>query len=141
MGGAVPSAKARTEGLTWSGPAADFDYYRVKEGTRESSQTSGTSIFDPVLCELVYRWFCPPTGLVLDPFAGGSVRGIVAALLGRHYTGIDLRAEQIAANEAQAKRICNGTRPTWINGDSRDLEQLCEQSSVDLVFSCPPYGD
>ena len=43
----------------------------------------GTSIFDPVLCEIAYRWFCPPAGRVLDPFAGGSVRGIVAALLGR----------------------------------------------------------
>ena len=39
---------------------------------------SGTSIFDPVLCEIAYRWFCPPGGLVLDPFAGGSVRGIIA---------------------------------------------------------------
>jgi hypothetical protein len=27
-----------------------------------------------VLCELAYRWFCPPGGLVLNPFAGGSVR-------------------------------------------------------------------
>jgi DNA modification methylase len=28
-------------------------------------------------------------GLVLDPFAGGSVRGIVANKLGRRYCGID----------------------------------------------------
>lgn len=63
---------------------------------------SGTSIFDPVLCELVYRWFCPPGGRVLDPFAGGSVRGIVAARLGRSYLGVDLRAEQVEANRAQA---------------------------------------
>ena len=34
------------------------------------------SIFDPVVCEIAYRWFCPPAGIVLDPFAGGSVRGI-----------------------------------------------------------------
>lgn len=31
----------------------------------------GTSVFDPVLCELAYRWFSPRGGLVLDPFAGG----------------------------------------------------------------------
>jgi hypothetical protein len=31
-----------------------------------------------VLCEIAYRWFSPPGGLILDPFAGGSVRGIVA---------------------------------------------------------------
>ena len=67
----------------------------------DSEIISGTSIFDPVLCELVYRWWSPKGGQVLDPFAGGSVRGIVAAALGRRYTGIDLRPEQIAANEAQ----------------------------------------
>lgn len=50
------------------------------------SAGSGTSIFDPVLCELAYRWFCPPGGSILDPFAGGSVRGIVAGILGREYT-------------------------------------------------------
>ena len=54
-------------------------------------------MFDPVLCELVYRWFSAPGHLVLDPFAGGSVRGIVAAATGRAYAGIDLRDEQVQA--------------------------------------------
>lgn len=45
---------------------------------------SGTSIFDPVLCELAYRWFTPADGSILDPFAGGSVRGIVAALTAKN---------------------------------------------------------
>lgn len=76
---------------------------------------SGTSIFDPVLCELAYRWFCPPAGRVLDPFAGGSVRGIVAALLGRQYVGIDLRPEQVAANEAQWA-VIGQTGPLTISG-------------------------
>lgn len=67
----------------------------------DSELSSGTSIFDPVLCELAYRWFSPVGGRVLDPFAGGSVRGIVAAALGRRYVGVDLRGEQIEANRAQ----------------------------------------
>lgn len=50
-----------------------------------------TSIFDPVLCELVYRWFSAEGSQVLDPFAGGSVRGVVASCLGRLYWGCDLR--------------------------------------------------
>jgi DNA methylase len=108
-------------------------------GTENSA--TGTSIFDPVLCELAYRWFCPPGGLVLDPFAGGSVRGIVASKLGRRYLGIDLRAEQIAANEAQADRLCADPRPAWIVGDSRQLATLAPGTEADLVFSCPPYGD
>lgn len=71
------------------------------EDVGNAGSQTGTSVFDPVLCEIAYRWFCPPGGQVLDPFAGGSVRGIVAATLGRAYTGIDLRPEQIAANQAQ----------------------------------------
>ena len=66
---------------------------------------SGTSIFDPVLAELMVRWFSPEGGTVLDPFAGGSVRGVVSALVGRHYTGIDLRAEQVDENRKQWSNI------------------------------------
>jgi hypothetical protein len=62
---------------------------------------TGTSVFDPVLCELALRWFSGPGARVLDPFAGGSVRGIVAAALGREYVGIELRAEQVGANREQ----------------------------------------
>src|SRR6185295_8430413 len=38
-----------------------------EDAGNEQSQT-GTSIFDPVLCELAYKWFCPPGGSILDPF-------------------------------------------------------------------------
>lgn len=71
-------------------------------GTTEANQTS---IFDPVLCELAFRWFCPPGGRIVDPFAGGSVRGVVAAMLGFRYVGVDLRPEQVAANREQAVAI------------------------------------
>lgn len=113
--------------------------YDQQSGSEATPAQSGTSIFDPVLCELAYRWFCPPDGHVLDPFAGGSVRGIVAAKLGRQYTGIDLRPEQAAANEAQAERICTDCpKPTWIVGDAVDVAALTE-GEYDFIFSCPPY--
>ena len=102
---------------------------------------SGTSIFDPVLAELAYRWFCPPGGMVLDPFAGGSVRGIVASRLIRRYTGIDLRPEQVQANIDQARKICQrGLQPEWITGDSRNVAALAP-GEYDFLFSCPPYGN
>lgn len=105
----------------------------------------GTSIFDPVLCEIAYRWFCPSGGSVLDPFAGGSVRGIVAALLGHRYTGIDLSAQQIEANRQQASAILadgDYPYPTWISGDSANMGRLlANEGKADLIFSCPPYYD
>ena len=107
--------------------------------------STGTSIFDPVVCEIAYRWFCPPGGAVLDPFAGGSVRGIVASKLGRPYTGIDLRAEQIDANQAQAALICGEPMPRWVCGDSREVIPALAQNGIapqfDFIFSCPPYAD
>lgn len=106
---------------------------------REDDKGSGTSIFDPVLAELCYRWFCPPGGLILDPFAGGSVRGIVAGLLGFRYHGIDLRPEQIAANEAQRDEIAPNKPIHWVCGDSN--VELNSAPEADLIFSCPPYGD
>jgi hypothetical protein len=105
------------------------------------ASATGTSIFDPVLAELVYRWFCPPGGLVLDPFAGGSVRGIVASRLGRQYLGIDLRPEQVAANEMQAKLICKAPLPQWICGDALDVVEFMGKRKAHLIFSCPPYAD
>lgn len=98
-----------------------------------------TSVFDPVICELSYQWFSPKGGQIVDPFAGGSVRGIVAGALGRKYWGCDLRPEQIAANEAQADEIDVQERPVWVCGDS--MEKLDDAPEADLVFSCPPYGD
>ena len=112
---------------------------RPENAGNEQSQT-GTSIFDPVLCELAYRWFCPPGGRVLDPFAGGSVRGIVAAILGRDYVGIDLRPEQVEANRQQAVAITPDRLPIWVVGDSRNLKGLAS-GDYDLLFSCPPYYD
>lgn len=99
---------------------------------------SGTSIFDPVICEIAYRWFCPPGGAVLDPFAGGSVRGIVASRLGRRYVGIELRPEQVAANIAQL-HLADGSAPEWRQGDAREIARLAAGIEADLIFSCPPY--
>lgn len=100
---------------------------------------TGVSIFDPALCEVLYRWFSPDGGQIVDPFAGGSVRGIVAGMLGRRYWGADLRAEQIDANRVQADEIRPDAMPTWVCGDSR--RTLAEAPPADFVFSCPPYGD
>ena len=101
---------------------------------------ASTPIFDPVLCELMYNWFCPDQGEIFDPFAGGSVSGIVAEALGYKFTGIELRPEQVEANERQAK--LTGTHPTWINGDSVKLGSLLPQGKqYDMLYSCPPYYD
>lgn len=104
---------------------------------------SGTSIFDPVLCELAYRWWAPEGGRILDPFAGGSVRGLVAAMLGHPYTGIDLSGPQLAANRAQAGSILGHEHPAplWLEGDTLEVLPTLEAAAYDMVMTCPPYYD
>ena len=119
------SEVGRDGGLTYRTERADPEFYRRKTAAeRELGRTltaaefkesyytqpaegvgAGTSIFDPVLCELAYRWFSAPGAVVLDPFAGGSVRGLVAGALGRRYYGNDLSGKQVASNREQAEEF------------------------------------
>lgn len=138
VGGGGKVSKARAVGTTgWmnekglSGGCSDGD----------DGVASGTSIFDPVLCELAYSWFSPQGGTILDPFAGGSVRGIVASRLGRQYIGVELREEQVAANKMQGDDLCTDPVPVWHTGDSRNIDRICADVEADMVFSCPPYAD
>lgn len=127
-------------------------------GLKMSEVGTGTSVFDPVLAELLVRWFSPRGGLVLDPFAGGSVRGVVSVRCGRSYLGVDLRPEQVEANrkqwaEIQAKAgqpvpAKRGKRaqeepgaPAWRIGDSLDIDTICKGARADFILSCPPYHD
>lgn len=117
-----------------------------KENMLKMSKTASlgnkdTSIFDPALTELLYKWFVPENGTILDPFAGGSVRGIVANYLGFKYTGIDIRQEQINSNREQAIDILEvNNQPNWYVGDSNDVLNGFNKE-FDFVFSCPPYAD
>jgi hypothetical protein len=157
----IKSEVGRGENLLLEGNVTDYDFYRkeekkkgfakamnnsewVKEKRQNGAdsiltKSQGTSVFDPALTELMYHWFCGDSGNILDPFAGGSVRGIVANYLGYKYTGIELREEQVNSNYEQARKILDVNNfPLWIIGDSdKILEQL--QGEYDFIFSCPPY--
>jgi ParB-like chromosome segregation protein Spo0J len=117
-----------------------------------SQPGAGTSVFDPVLCEILYKWHSASGHAVLDPWAGGSVRGVVAAALGRAYTGIELRPEQVEANRDQvsvvaaaaAAGISAGSTtvaPEWIEGDATEQLRALPDESFDMVIGCPPYYD
>lgn len=134
-------AKGKEGGLIHKGLTTDWGEW--EGGTGKSGwQGSGTSIFDPVLTEVCYSWFCLPGGKILDPFAGGSVRGIVAGLLGYNYTGLELRKEQVEANRIQLEDIgVPAENVKWITGDSNITLDDIEDESQDFLFTCPPYAD
>jgi DNA modification methylase len=108
----------------------------------EKNSAEYVSVFDPALCEVLYHWFCESEGKILDPFAGGSVRGIVANYLGYKYSGIDIREEQVVSNREQALKILPiENQPQWYVGDSNELLDNKWNIEFDFVFSCPPYAD
>jgi hypothetical protein len=148
--------EAQRSGLIWAPSSSSpgfYDQKRAKEAelgfeistaefqekyyTPENAADIGTSIFDPVVCEIAYRWFAPKGGQVIDPFAGGSVRGIVAQQLGLQYWGSELRPEQVASNQEQAEAICGFDGPTWVCQDALQADP----PEGDLLFGCPPYAD
>lgn len=104
---------------------------------KKGANLTGTSIFDPVLCEVVYNWYGIKDGIVFDPFAGGSVRGVIAEMTGQHYIGIDLSQKQIDANQMNADKF--GVSPAWFCDDSKNADQYIPDGSADLIFTCPPY--
>jgi len=117
------------------------EYRKIKNKPGYNNRAKYVSIFDPALCEVLYNWFCVKGGDILDPFAGGSVRGIVANYLGFKYTGVDIRQEQIDSNREQAIEILEvNNQPNWYVGDSSEV--LGEfKKEFDFVFSCPPYAN
>ncbi|URV79673.1 ParB N-terminal domain-containing protein [Bacillus velezensis] len=125
----ISSDEGREENLLYP----DFSKYAKK--------MKGTSIFDPVLCEIIYKWFNIDGGKIYDPFAGGSVRGIVASFLNYEYYGIDIREEQVKANKMNAATIEGLKMPNWICDDSLNVNSHITENEIDLMFSCPPYGD
>ena len=92
----------------------------------------------------MYRWFSFPSAKILDPFAGGNVRGTVAAVLGREYYGIDLSKEQVLANyehfnKMQEKYTNISGEAVWITGDSLMYLPRIKSEEFDMVLTCPPY--
>lgn len=137
----VQSGNGRKEGLLGDG---------LKNlGEKYSKTLTGTSIFDPVLTEVLLHWFSPKGGKIIDPFAGGSVRGLVSSFLGREYTGMDLSQQQIAANIEGYEKVAGNTdvfgqplkAPQWICGDSTTIDERVEGGGFDMLLTCPPYFD
>lgn len=159
----IKSELGREGSLVYDSPQREFtNWYEVKNAAEKVARrvltsqevldspqaanllsSGGTSVFDAALCELLYQWYSAAGDEVTDPWAGGSVRGIVASRMGRAYTGHELRVEQVEANEQQARDILRqgDARPVWITGDSRETLADREEGSADFVIGCPPYYD
>ena len=121
-----------------------YDNRRMDKKAGKGKHTNGTSSFNPVLCEVVYKWFTPhEQSLIIDPFAGGIVRGAVASILGHIYRGFDISKEQVDSNynlyyDLIGKYNMSGVA-NWLYADSSNIDKLNTDVEYDLLFTCPPY--
>lgn len=109
----------------------------IKEREASKVLSAGVSLLDPVMAEIVCRWFGQDNCKTFDCFAGDSVFGYVSAHLGNEFTGIELRPEQARLNNERVE----GMTARYINDDGQNVAQHIAPDSQDLLFSCPPYFD
>ena len=109
----------------------------LSESELMGSINEGVSIFDPVLAELINKWFTPfkEKNKIIDPFSGGAF-GFVSSYLGNEFTGVEIREEQAEINN---KRINKFPLSRYIHDDGQNIGKHIEAETQDLLFSCPPY--
>lgn len=61
--------------------------------------------FPEYLPEFFIRSFCPPGGVVCDPFSGSGTTGAVAVRHGRRFVGCDLRASQVKLSMRRIAKV------------------------------------
>lgn len=112
----------------------------VKEKESQKVLSQGVSLFDPVLAEILCKWFTPCQGAaIFDCFAGDTQKGLVFGECGFTFKGVELRQEQVDINnEVIADR---GLPISYVCDDGQNVANHFEPESQDLLFSCPPYFD
>lgn len=109
----------------------------VKKNEAGKILSAGVSLLDPVMAEIVCRWFGLENCKTFDCFAGDSVFGYVSAYLGNDFTGVELRPEQVSLNNERVE----GMTARYICDDGQNVARHIAPASQDLLFSCPPYFD
>jgi DNA modification methylase len=105
----------------------------------DSVYTGTHSVFPAPLVEwILLRYGGPTGGKVLDAFAGGPPRAVVASIMGYEYHGYEIRQEQIDENLKTVKRLqLPGVH--FHLADGRFLDATGDDSSFDVALTCPPY--
>jgi DNA modification methylase len=61
------------------------------------------AMYPLTLAEFLIKSFSPETATILDPFAGSGTTGVAAKKAGRHFVGIEKKADYIKIIKARLK--------------------------------------
>ena len=110
--------------------------------------TGGVSVFSPLITEILLQFYAPPPpASILDPFAGGGTRAIIAGLQGYVYDGIELRIQEAERVCAHVKTLELDDRVLIVTGDSTLGPQVLPAADAvgpgageyDFLLTGPPY--
>ncbi len=124
------SGDQRSDAVSYNSNNWDNDDYN-------SDSLNKVSLLDPVLSEIIVKWFGLDKSKMFDCFSGDTVFGYVSSYLGNTFKGIELRQSQVDFNNERTK----GFDANYICDDGRNILNHIEENSQDLLFSCPPYFD
>lgn len=83
-----------------------------------------------------------PGGIFFDPCAGWGGRLLAAHMLGMKYVAIDANRKLVEELKEMAKFIGSDAEIYWGNSaDSRFVNSVLKNRTIDLAFTCPPYFD
>lgn len=123
-------ASGRTEDQSYKAPAlanpGNVLHFKVGGGLMGSPLAhENEAPFHEGLAEFFVKSFCPPEGIVLDPFIGSGTTAAAAEKSGRNWIGIDVRQSQVSlARRRVADAIGQG------NDGACRHEGICTQASV-----------
>lgn len=132
-----------TRGGCWQGTNGYSNVVNTRRTVDESGEVVATtkahngnaSVLDPVVCEVVARFFMPASGgRIYNPFGGGVQMGYVAGASGYEYLASEIRHNQVDANNLICAEFAPSVR--WVQADSVTYEP---DGEFDMVFACPPY--
>ncbi len=112
---------------------------RANAGHEDSKFFSGThALFSRPLAEaLIGRYAGDGKRTILDPFAGGPTRGLLAAHMGHDYHGFDLSQKQIDYNQEVLAENGLTAQAHYYLGDARYLKGGLPV--YDFALTSPPY--
>ena len=138
----IPNPKFASREGCWQGSSGMANIVlsnqEVKDNeivTNKSKTLNGNaSVLDPVVCEVILKFFMPSDGRkVYNPFGGGVQMGFVSGYYGYDYLASEIRQNQCDANN----KLCSDFKNVkWFKSDT---SKYIPEEKFDLVFSCPPY--
>ena len=112
-----------------------WQFFYEKRDIRDKDLHPAT--FPIALATRVIELFTHRGELVLDPFVGSGTTLVAAEDTGRNAVGFDLQPTYV---ELSSSRL-NGSAPTAVCDDARNIPSYLEPESLGLIFTSPPYAN